>query len=103
MTAPAHAFEVDEVGLGIQALYIRLGLGLGLSLQFSNGWSIQATRGNAAVLQSAAVEAWAVIIETLTDYLATADDDTAVAVMEGRQSSLLDTEREIIVGLHFDS
>lgn len=47
-----------------------------------------------------ALIAWAVVVEALADDLATLDDDTAMSVTERGQSSLLQTEVHVLIGLH---
>ena len=55
-----------------------------------------------AGLESAAIKARTIVVETLTDHLAAFDDDTAMALTEGRELGLLETQTEVIVKLHFE-
>lgn len=84
-------------------LRLRLGLVLHLVLQLCDSWSIINILCNLPSLQSTAIKAGTVIIVALANDLATTDDDSAVAIMKWRLSSLLETEGKIVVGLHVDS
>ena len=77
-------------------------LALQLLLQLSHSSSIVAAVGDAAILQTTAVKAWTVVIITLPDDLATAYDDSAMAVVQRRLRGLLEAKRQVVVGLHFD-
>ena len=48
-------------------------------------------------LESPAVEAAAVIVEALADHLAAADNDAAVAIVQGGLAGLLEAQREEVV------
>jgi len=53
------------------------------------------------MLECAAIETRTVVVVALADDLATAHDDTAVAVVQRRLSGLLEAKREVVVRLHF--
>lgn len=74
---------------------------LQLLLQLLHSLAVQGAAGNAAVLESAAIEAGAVVIVTVTNDFSTSNDDRAVAVMEWRLRGLLEAESEVVVRLHF--
>lgn len=73
-------------------------------LEFSNGGPVERRCGNVASLQGAAVKAWLVRVESLSDDLPPANDDRTVAVQKGRQLGLSEAEGEIgiIARRHFD-
>lgn len=52
------------------------------------------------MLQRSAVEARAVVIETLPDDFAATNDNAAMAVMQRRLGGLLQTQGQVIIGLH---
>lgn len=54
------------------------------------------------MLENSAVKAGTVIVVTLANHLAAANNDTAMTVVEGRFGGLLEAKREIIVRLHCD-
>lgn len=83
-------------------IWLLLLLFLQLGLQLGHCLAIEATTGNAAMLQSTAVEAWTVVVEALTNDLAAADDDCTMAIVERRLGSLLEAEIQIVVRLHLD-
>lgn len=56
--------------------------------------------GDAAVLESAPIEARAVVIVALTDDFTAAHDDGTMAIVERRLGGLLDAQVEVCVGLH---
>ena len=107
MVAAAGAFEGDECltgGLLLRGLlFLRLvPLLLQLLLQVGHRRSVEcAIVGNMAMLESATVEARAVVVVALTDDLTTSNDDATMAVVQRRLGGLLETERQIVVGLHF--
>ena len=74
---------------------------LQLLLQIGNIRSIEGTVSNAAMLESAAIEASSVVVVSFSDDLATADNDTAVTVVERRLGGLLEAKSQIVIGLHF--
>jgi len=53
------------------------------------------------MLECAAVEPGTIVIVALSDDLAAANDNAAMAVVERRLSGLLEAEGQIVVGLHF--
>lgn len=73
---------------------------LQLCLHLGEGSAIEGTACDTAMFECAAVETRAVVVVALTDDLATADDDTAVTVVQRRLGGLLEAKREIIVRLH---
>lgn len=75
---------------------------LQLVLQLLDGVAIEGALGDLAVLQTASIEAGLVVVVAVADDLAAANDDGAMAVVERRLGSLLEAERQIIVGLHVD-
>lgn len=75
---------------------------LQLGLQIGNGSTTQGAVCDAAMLQCTAVETRAIVVVALTDDLAAAHNDAAMAVVQGRLRGLLEAKREIIVRLHFD-
>lgn len=109
----AHAFErrkrLRGIGLGdclrLQLkLLIRVLLALGFTLlQSRSGRVPSGSRGETACLQRSAVKAGAVIIVPLTGDFPTANNDTAMAVVERRIGCLLKAKREIVVRLHSDA
>ena len=82
---------------------LRLRLGLDFMLELSNGWAIVGALCNLASLQRTTIEASTIVIEALTDDLPASDNDGTVAIVKWGLSRLLKTEREIVVGLHFES
>lgn len=114
-----HLRVHGEAGVGVMATAaiaresldgLKLGLGLGrVSILMTLVWLGPATVvkgedsfGQGAGLEdAAAVIAGAIVIEALADDLATLDDDTTVAVVQGREVGLLDAEVEVRIGLHF--
>lgn len=58
--------------------------------------------GNAAMLQGTSIETGPVVIEAVSDDLAAAHNDRAMAVVERRLVGLLNAQVEVVVGLHFD-
>lgn len=62
-------------------LYRLILLLLQLVFQVGNRRPVEGTVGNAAILKSAAIEAWAVVVIALSDDLATTNDDTAMTVV----------------------
>lgn len=97
-------FEGSEGSSTLFLLLIRLLLLLllQLGLQLGHGLAIKPATGNAPMLQSTAVEAWAVVIEALANDLAAADNNCTMAVVERRLGSLLEAEIQIVVRLHLD-
>lgn len=75
---------------------------LELFLQLGDRGSIVGTVGNAAILQSATIESWAIVIEALANHLTAAHNNGTMSVVKGRLLSLLHAQREVIVRLHFD-
>jgi len=71
---------------------------LQLLLKIGNGRTIQGTLRNAAMLQCSAIEARTVVIETLSDDFASADDDAAMAIVKRGLRSLLEALSEVAVG-----
>ena len=74
---------------------------LQLLLEIGNGRTIKGTLRNAAMLQCSAIEARTVVIESLSDNLASADNDAAMAIVKRGLRSLLEALSEVVVGLHF--
>lgn len=87
--------------LGLVAFLLALQLLL-LLLQLSNGSSIIATVSNTPALQCATVEAWTIVVVTMSNNLATTHNDGAMAIVQRRLRGLLEAQRQIVVGLHFD-
>lgn len=79
-----------------------LALQLLLLLQLSNGSSIVATVSNTPALQCATVEAWTIVVVTMSNNLATTHNDGAMAIVQRRLRGLLEAQRQVVVGLHFD-
>lgn len=73
---------------------------LQLGLHFGEDSAIEGTACDTTVLECAAIKTRAVVVVALTNDLATAHDDAAVAVVQRRLSGLLEAKREIIVRLH---
>lgn len=85
--------------LGLVAFLLALQL---LLLQLSNGSSIIATVSNTPALQCATVEAWTIVVVTMSNDLATTHNDGAMAIVQRRLRGLLEAQRQVVVGLHFD-
>lgn len=85
--------------LGLVAFLLALQL---LLLQLSNGSSIIATVSNTPALQCATVEAWTIVVVTMSNNLATTHNDGAMAIVQRRLRGLLEAQRQVVVGLHFD-
>lgn len=64
------------------------------------GGAVEGAVGDAAVLEGATVETWAVVIVALTDNLAATNDDAAMAVVERGLGGLLKAKSEVLVRLH---
>ena len=75
-----------------------------VALIIRQGWRLDGggTVLDAAGLEGAAVVSGTVVIEALTDDLSALDDDAAVTVAEGRERRLLQTDIQVLVGLHCD-
>ncbi len=105
MISAAGAFEWDEWLHRIRLLLLLelelLLLLLQLLLQLADCGPIEGTLGDAAMLQSSAIEAWAIVIMALPDDFAAADNDAPVTVVQRRLVGLLQAEREILIRLHF--
>ena len=109
VAATAHGFKGRErgrliVAIGIvllRLLMLLLVLLLVLLFHLLNSSAVIGAGGDLAGLECAAVEARTVVIEALSDDLATANDDAAMAVVKWGLRGLLKAESEIIVGLHF--
>jgi hypothetical protein len=52
------------------------------------------------MLECAAIETRAVVVVALADNLATAHNDTTVAIVQRRFGGLLEAKREVVVRLH---
>jgi len=108
VAAPAHGLEGCERGrLGIASCIILLRLLvllpillLMLLFHLLNSRAVVGAGSDLASLECASIEARTVVVESLSDYLATADDDAAMAIVKWRLRSLLEAEGEIIVRLH---
>lgn len=74
---------------------------LQLSLHLGESSAIEGATCDTAMLECAAVETRAVVVVALSDDLATAHDDTAVAIVQRRFGGLLEAKREVVVRLHF--
>lgn len=74
---------------------------LQLGLHVHEGRAGESAACDTAMLESAAVEARAVVVVALANDLAAAHDDAAMAVVQRRFFSLLQAERQVIVRLHF--
>lgn len=85
--------------LGLVTFLLALQL---LLLQLSNGSSIIAAVSNTPALQCAAVEAWTIVVVTMSNNLATTHNDGAMAIVQRRLRGLLEAQRQVVVGLHFD-
>lgn len=85
--------------LGLVAFLLALQL---LLLQLSNGSSIIATVSNTPALQCATVEAWTIVVVTMSNNLATTHNDGAMAIVQRRLRGLLEAQGQVVVGLHFD-
>lgn len=70
---------------------------LQLLLQVRYGGAVEGAVGDAAVLEGATVETWAVVIVALTDNLAATNDDAAMAVVERGLGGLLKAKSEVLV------
>ena len=101
-----NLLESSELSRRLRRLLIVLRSGLvlltllQLGLHLGEGSSIEGTACNAAMLECAAIETRAVVVVALADDLATAHDDTAVAIVQRRISGLLEAKREVVVRLH---
>lgn len=96
--------RLDQLTRTLGVLQLRMAnRDLALLLDRANSRSMNCTYGaQLASRKGTAIVARAVIVETLTDDLATADDDATMTVMERRHSSLLEAQGEIhIVRRHF--
>lgn len=94
-----HGIGIDLRPAGehfLERLESRLVLALVLGLVNGEGLA-----GQVASLQSAAIKAGTVIVETLADHLPALDDDAAMTLTEGGELGLLETQTEVIVELHF--
>jgi len=111
VAAAAHGFEGSErgrliVAIGVvllRLLMLLLILLLMLLFHLLNSSAVIGACSDLAGLECAAVETGAIVVETLSDNLATANDDAAMAVVKWGLRGLLEAESEIIVGLHFSS
>ena len=74
---------------------------LQLGLHLGQGSAIEGTTCDTAMLECAAIETRTVVVVALADDLATAHDDTAVAVVQRRLGGLLEAKREVVVRLPF--
>lgn len=79
-------------------IVLRFGLVLLALLQLSLHLG-EGTACDTAMLECAAIETRAVVVVTLTDDLATAHDDAAVAIVQRRLGALLEAKREVVVRL----
>ena len=75
---------------------------LQLLLQVGDRRPIEGAVSNPAMLEGAAIEARAIVVESLANDLAATNDDTAVTVVQRRLGGLLEAESQIVIGLHFD-
>lgn len=103
---PAEALVWDECGVGVTLLLYSLPIVLGMLrflLQSGNGWSIECAFGDAAVLESPAIVFGPDIIIAMSNHFAATNDYSTMTIVEGRLISLLEAQRQIIVGLHFVS
>ncbi len=73
---------------------------LHLLLQLSDSGPVQAALGDPAMLERPAFVPGAVVVVPLADDLAAAHDNATMAVVEGGLRSLLEAERQVVVGLH---
>lgn len=100
--ATASAFEWDKNVLRVLRLLLWLVfLFLQLLLQTDQRRTVEYALGDAAMLESSAIEAWFIVIVALANDLAAIHDDTSVLVVQGGLSRLLEAERQISVSLHF--
>jgi len=108
--AAEGAFEGDEetacgllLLLRLLLLLFLLGL-LQLLLQLCHCWTVEdaAAVSDAAILQSATIELWAVVVVALSDDFAATHDDAAMAVMQWGLVGLLEAKSEVLIGLHID-
>lgn len=93
---------LDRLELHFGCMILQLGLGQARVLvrrQALNGTGDRLWQ-DAGLEDAAAVISWAVVVETLADDFAAFDYDRTVAVVEGRQTRLLDTKIEVRIGLH---
>ena len=101
-----NLLESSELSRRLRRLPIVLRSGLALlallqlGLHLSEGSTVEGTACDTAMLECAAIETRAVVVVALTDDLATAHDDTAVAVVQRRLGGLLEAKREVVVRLH---
>lgn len=73
---------------------------LRLLLQLGKSRAVKGAIANATMFQRSAVEARAVVVETLADDFTTANDNTAMTVVQRRLGGLLEAKVEVVVGLH---
>lgn len=104
MDAASSTDPLESSELSRRLIVLRFGLVilalLQLGLHFGEGSAIEGTACDTAMLECAAIETRTVVVVALTDDLATAHDDTAVAIVQRRLGGLLEAKREIIVCLH---
>ena len=103
IVSSTSAFERDEGLLRLLRLPLLrfVLLLLQFLLQGCDCRSIECRLGNMAMLESSTIEAWLVVIISLSDDLAAIDDDATVFVVQRGLGSLLEAERQIRVSLHF--
>jgi len=108
MVAVTHRLKWRERARVLLIVQHQLGLMLRLRLQtlfeVGDGRAIKGVGSQDASLQSPAIEARTVGVETLADDLSTTDDDGTVAVVERGQLGLSEAERQegIVSWRHFD-
>jgi hypothetical protein len=74
---------------------------LQLGLHLSQGIAIEGAACDTAMLECAAIKSRTVVVMALADDFAAAHNDTSMAVVQRRFSSLLEAERQVTVRLHF--
>lgn len=104
MDAASSTDLLESSELSRRLIVLRFGLVilalLQLGLHFGEGSAIEGTACDTAMLECAAIETRTVVVVALTNDLATAHDDTAVAIVQRRLGGLLEAKREIVIRLH---
>lgn len=77
-------------------------LALELLLQLGHCSSIVASISNATILQRASIEAWAIVVVTMSDHFTATHHNSAMAIVQWRLCGLLQAKRQIVVSLHFE-
>ena len=76
---------------------------LQLLFPLHDAWAVQGGAGKTPMLEDTTIEAWAIVIVASADNLPTTNNHAAMAIAQRGLRRLLETESEIVVGLHFAS